>query len=391
MKGGEGRIVLVSGSAGEKFRKEEGVMRRFVFLMSLLFLVFLVTGCMQETKRKVDAERLPKFAKGAKYVGSEACADCHDELVEKFKNNIHAKIADFETKPSMVAKGCEACHGPASRHIDEEDPSLIINPANLKPAQANAICLQCHSSGDLMDWHGSEHDLNNLSCLSCHTIHGEHKVADVRDKLGYRHKYPDEAEKYLLKKPEPELCFTCHKDVLAQTRYPNHHPIKEGKLVCSDCHNPHGSEVSPLLRTDENKNELCLRCHQDKSGPYTFEHAPVVEDCTICHNPHGSVADNLLKQNEPFLCIQCHGLHFHGSITPDTAWLQSHTQPCGKPGFAKNPSEETGDGCKPIVTVATPHAMQKIMTTKCTECHSAIHGSDLPSLAAPGGGSRLTR
>ena len=352
-----------------------GMSRKFSLLLSLCFLVFLVVGCQnaEQIKKSVDRERLPKFAEGATYVGSEACADCHDELAEKFKDNIHAKIADFETKPSMVAKGCEACHGPASKHVEEEDPSFIVNPAKLKPEQANAICLQCHTDGELMDWHGSEHDLNNIACVSCHTIHGEQDKVAARDKLGYRHKYQGDK---LLKKPEPDLCFTCHKDVLAQTRYPNHHPVKEGKLVCSDCHNPHGSEVSPLLRTDENKNELCLQCHQDKSGPYTFEHAPVVEDCTICHTPHGSVADNLLKQNEPYLCIQCHGLHFHSAIKPDTAWLESNNA--------------TG-GPITIMPKENPHSMQKVMTTKCTECHSAIHGSDLPSLATPGGGSRLTR
>jgi len=366
--------------------------KRLIPLMSLL-LLFLVVGCTQmgETKKSVYSERLPKFAKGATYVGSEACADCHEDLVDKFKSNIHAKIADFETKASFTKPGCESCHGPASKHIDEEDPAFIVNPAKVKPSEANAICLQCHSESELMDWHGSEHDLNNVSCVSCHTIHGEQKAAAARDKLGYKHKYVGDK---LLKKPEPELCFTCHKDVLAQTRYPNHHPIKEGKLVCSDCHNPHGSEVSPLLRTDETKNELCLSCHQDKSGPYAFEHAPVTEDCTICHRPHGSIADNLLKQNEPYLCIQCHGLHFHSTITPDAQWLMNNQESGHNcpPGTAWNPSPETGGpGCFPAVTVPEAHAMQKGMTTKCTECHSAIHGSDLPSLSAPGGGSRLTR
>ncbi len=365
--------------------------RNLRWFLCFLFLGFLMVGCMQDVKKKTDAERLPKFAEGATYVGSEACADCHDELVEKFKDNIHAKIADFEVKPSMVSKGCEACHGPASKHVEEEDPSLIVNPAKVKPSEANALCLQCHTDGELMDWHGSEHDLNNIACISCHTVHGEQDKVAARDKLGYRHKYQKDK---LLKKPEPELCFTCHKDVLAQTRYPNHHPVKEGKLVCSDCHNPHGSEVSPLLRTDETKNELCLQCHQDKSGPYVFEHAPVTEDCTICHTPHGSVADNLLKQNEPYLCIQCHGLHFHSTIVPDTQWIIANQEPghdC-PPGTAWNPSPETGGpACVPATTAPDAHAMQKIMTTKCTECHSAIHGSDLPSLAAPGGGSRLTR
>ena len=39
-----------------------------------------------------------------------------------------------------------------------------------------------------------------------------------------------------------------------------------------------------------------------------------------CHDPHGAMANNMLKQNEPFLCLQCHEMHFHaaraGQTTP---------------------------------------------------------------------------
>ena len=345
--------------------------RLLTVLVMALFLVGLgACTSMKEVKEKSVNAKVPVI-EGAKYVGSEACADCHEDLVDSFKDTIHGRIAAFETKPSMEVAGCEACHGPGSKHIDEEDPKYIINPAKLKPVQASAICARCHTGGETMDWRGSEHALNNVSCVKCHTIHGNKDKVAYRDKLGYRHKYVKDA---LLKKPEPELCFTCHKDIMAKTNYPNHHPIKEGKMTCSECHNPHGSAVEPLLRTDERKNELCYKCHADKEGPFAFEHAPVVEDCTICHEPHGTVADNLLKQNEPYLCLQCHGLHFHSAIHPDTAYLQSH-----------------GASGGPTSLAPESHAMQMVMTTRCTECHPAIHGSDLPSLATPGGGSRLTR
>ncbi len=333
-----------------------------VILVVGLFLVgFTACTSMKEVKEKAVNAKIP-VVKGAKYVGSEACADCHEEIVDNFKKTIHGRIAGFEVKPNMVAKGCETCHGPGSKHIDEEDPKYIINPAKLQPAQASAICTRCHSDGETMDWRGSEHALNGVSCVKCHTIHGKKDKLAYRNKLGYRHKHVKDA---LLKKPEPELCYTCHKDIMAKTNYPNHHPVKEGRMTCSDCHNPHGSQVQPLLRTDERKNELCLHCHARYRGPFTFEHAPVVEDCTICHEPHGTVADNLLKQNEPYLCLQCHGIHFHAALQPE-------------PGL-------------PLATAPHKHAAQMAIMTRCTQCHPAIHGSDLPSLSIPGGGSRLTR
>jgi hypothetical protein len=36
-------------------------------------------------------------------------------------------------------------------------------------------------------------------------------------------------------------------------------------------------------------------------------------------------------------------------------------------------------------------AFKRAWTTKCTQCHSRIHGSDLPSQAVPGKGKALTR
>ncbi len=354
-------------------KEEVRMSKRLIPLMSLLFLFFVI-GCTQmgETKKSVYSERLPKFAQGATYVGSEACADCHEELVDKFKSDIHAKIADFEAKASFERSGCESCHGPASKHIDEEDPAFIVNPAKVDPSETNALCLQCHSDGDLMSWHGSTHDMNGIACVKCHTIHGDMDKFAKRGKLGYRHKFTFDKD---LKKPEPELCYQCHKDIMAKTNYPNHHPVKEGKLVCSDCHNPHGSQTQPMLRTDERLNELCFQCHMDKQGPFTFEHAPVVEDCTICHDPHGTVADNLLKQNEPFLCLQCHGIHFHAGLRPDTREVLSKPHVEGKP----------------VKVVPHDDSMQMVIMTRCTQCHPSIHGSDLPSLSVPGGGSRFTK
>ena len=201
------------------------------FLVAMLFLVATLGACtsMKEAKEKAVNAKIP-VVKGAKYVGSEACADCHEDIVNNFKNTIHGRIAAFETKPSMQIDGCEACHGPGSKHIEEEDPAYIINPAKLEPAQASAICSRCHTDGETMDWRGSEHALNDVSCVKCHTIHGNKDKVAYRDKLGYRHKHVKDA---LLKKPEPELCFTCHKDIMAKTNYPNHHPIKEGKMTCS--------------------------------------------------------------------------------------------------------------------------------------------------------------
>ncbi len=325
-------------------------MRRVLSVLSHCFvglaLLVFMSSCvsMSDLKGSSSKTSVPVI-QGAQYVGSESCADCHDEVVDNFSKTIHGRIEAFETKPMGVQKGCESCHGPASKHIDEEDPSKILTfkGRKLTPQEKSAICLQCHRSGDVMDWKGSKHDLSNVACTDCHTVHKN-------------------TGRYSLKKPEPQLCYKCHQKQRGQAYMPSHHPIKEGKMVCTDCHNPHTSANRWMLRTDERINDLCFKCHADKEGPFVFEHAPVVENCVICHEPHGTVANNLLKQNEPFICLQCHHLHFHAGL-----------------------SAHEGYGIGKI------NAIQQVMTTKCTECHSQIHGSNQPSNTRAGMGRRLTR
>lgn len=292
---------------------------------------------------------------GAVRVSDETCYACH-ETMKNFINSIHDRIAHFETKG--IEKGCESCHGPGSKHVETGDPAQILsfNGNDLTSYEKSALCLQCH---DQMNWRYSEHFNHDVSCSNCHSIHAP------------------EAGKLLIKS-ETDLCFDCHQHIKSKTMMPNHHPIWEEqktgrkRMTCGDCHNPHGSPVNGL-NTDERLNDLCLKCHARYQGPFVFEHEPVTEDCCICHDAHGSVADNLLKQNEPFLCLQCHQFHFHA----------------GKIGFEgvvpANPPRN-------YTTINSTYNSWKIAwTTKCTQCHMQIHGSDLPSQSVPGRGEALTR
>jgi DmsE family decaheme c-type cytochrome len=94
------------------------------------------------------------------------------------------------------------------------------------------------------------------------------------------------------------------------------------------------------LRKDTVK-ETCTQCHAEKDGPFLYEHADMNEDCRACHTPHGSVNNNLLVQREPYLCLQCHPTH-------------------------------------PLTGSTTAEKKQAVYT-RCTDCHSQIHGTDLPS------------
>lgn len=283
------------------------------------------------------------------YVGDQTCLECHSELMNNYKMNIHYRVHDFETR-GLSQKGCESCHGPGEEHAKEGDVTKIFSFKTAGPDQASTTCLKCHQSLKSADFNLGDHALNEVGCTACHPIHQGKSLADN----------------------EPGLCLNCHKDIKVESYYPSHHPIREGKMKCSSCHGHHGSLVKNL-KTNERLNDLCFSCHADKRGPFVFEHAPVSEDCMGCHNPHGTAANNLLKQNEPFLCLQCHESHFHaGRVGLTSARTLPSTQ----------------------YTSQNPHGTEgwrRAFLTKCTQCHFKIHGTDDPSQAISGRGKGLVR
>jgi DmsE family decaheme c-type cytochrome len=171
-------------------------------------------------------------------------------------------------------------------------------PAGYEPNTAHdqsEACLNCHKSGLRMRWPGSQHPNNDVTCSNCHSIHTPTDPVRV-------------------KATQPTVCLTCHREKRAEIRKISAHPITVGKMACSDCHNPHGAP-GPHMLAGNTVNETCFLCHADKRGPFLWEHQPVTEDCTNCHTPHGSNITPLLKTRAPFLCDECHNGP-HNSIQP---------------------------------------------------------------------------
>ncbi len=281
-------------------------------------------------------------------VPNDVCAGCHDEIVEAFSQAPHGVY--FSKNSRLADNSCESCHGSAAAHVEDGDPALIINPANHDQSGGKELCLTCHTGHQFGEWSFTAHSAAGVTCADCHTIHGTFAQS--------------------IKKKTPELCYDCHSDVRSASYMPSHHPIAEGKVSCEDCHALHGSQGTAAL--DDPERELCFTCHAEKEGPFVFEHAPVNENCMVCHTPHGSIADNLLKESEPALCLNCHPMHFHATVE-------------GVDGDFTVPLDPSRNG------TSTPDGWKKGFLTKCTQCHTEVHGSDLPSQTISGQGSALTR
>ena len=176
--------------------------------------------------------------------------------------------------------------------------------------------MTCHSGNrNLAFWTSGKHQLNEVTCANCHSIHGE-KLFPSYIGLNPPDKSPTINKFMTTFLPnQAEICWQCHQPIRAANFKPSHHPIIEGKVKCSDCHNPHGA-ITPAMLKQPTINDQCYSCHADKRGPYVFNHPPVEENCATCHNPHGSVHARLLNESAPNLCQDCHD----GSRHPGTVY-----------------------------------------------------------------------
>ena len=251
------------------------ILAESVVILCIILGIFI--GC--STGDYDQAVLTPPLMPGAEYIGSEFCADCHENESKYFNLSEHAAvtidITDEEAEQGQ-AEACETCHGPGSLHVEEMGDKSKIVSAN------------------------------------------------------------------------PETCFSCHLEIKGKFLLQHHHPVPEGKMTCSDCHNLHGSDVratgGEMLFGKEGK---CFTCHKDQKGPFIFEHDAMREGCQVCHNPHGSINDKLLVAGQTTTCIRCHwqpGFNTGSGTLGDTA----------HGGFA-----DIGRGAE------------------CIDCHTAPHGSNI--------------
>jgi DmsE family decaheme c-type cytochrome len=271
--------------------------------------------------------------------GPETCAICHAQAHQTYLASKHSMKGDARTPAANG--GCAACHGDGSEHVKAGGGmgvGGIKNPgsAALAAEEKNALCLTCHESGARIYWQGSSHDRSRVACVECHKVHA------TRDQV-------------LVKQTQAGVCFSCHKDTRADIYRFTSHPLREGWMTCSSCHNAHGS-VGEHELIKNTVNETCYTCHAEKRGPFLWEHPPARENCGECHNPHGANNEAMLKVRGPYLCQQCHMAQFHASGFYDSADLPPNT----------------GN-------------LSRMLGQNCYSCHPKVHGSNHPS------GARFTR
>lgn len=280
-----------------------------------------LTAEAQAKTQKADAA-----VSGATYVGQETCVGCHESVKV---DGLHAMKAD--SKSPAGAKGCESCHGPGSKHADDPEKVKPAQFGKISATEASSFCTSCHTSGEHAFWANSKHEARNVSCQSCHSVHNPKGASQLKEAT------------------QTKLCASCHQAIVNKVNRFNHMPVREDKMQCSSCHNVHGSANVKLLNAGVNIDQSCTSCHQEKRGPFLWEHAPVSNSCVTCHDPHGSNNDRMLVAKQPGICQRCHVSSRHPPTVYDK-FVQQNSQ-----------------------------SANKITGRSCLNCHQLIHGSNSPN------------
>ncbi len=105
----------------------------------------------------------------AGYAGTDTCVLCHDAESKTMTQSRHGQTKDPRSPAATL--GCESCHGPGQKHVDDDAKGNIKRFKQLKPAEVNETCLSCHNRGTHAGWDGSAHAARNLTCTTCHSVH----------------------------------------------------------------------------------------------------------------------------------------------------------------------------------------------------------------------------
>jgi len=242
------------------------------------------------------------------------CAECHATGVD----NRYDQASDaYDTRVAAFTITCEACHGPAARHVaarakgDTTDPAGKLTPLRrLSPSKSIELCAACHAKKHVMKA-GFEPGGDFLA-------HFDPVLLD--DDLNF---YPDGRDKLL---------------VFAYHPFSEGRPHREGGLVCADCHDPHGSGHVADLRLPPEDPGLCAGCHAsiaDRPEPHTHHPAGSAgSHCVRCHMPPGenetlTVTDHRMTVPAPRNTVRfgtpnaCNQAGCHADRTPDWASRQA--------------------------------------------------------------------
>ncbi|MBW1635101.1 MAG: tetratricopeptide repeat protein [Deltaproteobacteria bacterium] len=230
------------------------------------------------------------------------CADCHSTELQK---NYDPKTESYNTSWAEINVGCEACHGPGSKHLAwaelpemarPENDGLLVQTSGINNRQQVESCAPCHSRRSMLgDYKHEQQDLLDT------------EVPRLFEERLY---YPDGQildEVYV------------YGSFVQSKMYAN-------DVRCSDCHNVH------TIKLHQEGNALCSQCHQASvydNETHHFHKQKGEKGDAI----RGSDNEVLFKVGSGAECVQC---HMPGRVYMGNDYRPDHSIRVPRPDLSTN-------------------------------------------------------
>lgn len=243
------------------------------------------------------------------------CADCHSTNLQK---NFNPETFSYNTTWSEIDVSCEACHGPASAHLEwaklpegsrpnNTNTGLPIKTSNLTNAELVNSCARCHSRRTIL----SDYPNSNKELL-------DFMVPQKAIQPFYH------ADGQILDEDYVYTSFTQSKMFSKDVR-------------CSDCHDVHS------VKLKVRGNKLCLDCHQPDLYDTPSHHFHQMPDTNI-NRLIQNTGEPGYEKGEGALCVNC---HMSGRFYMGNDYRRDHSFRIPRPDLT--------------LSIGTPNA--------CNDCH----------------------
>ena len=268
---------------------------------------------------------------------------------------------------------CESCHGPGLQHVQAPDQPGNVPLAHVTLTDSTASCASCHSGAHnsfAEDWATSGHSqvvsatVGNAACASCHDGKGTLVAWGVN------------------------------------THYVEKDSAGSLPVVCSVCHDPHGSPNDAQLRfsitSPDPEQNLCMKCHLRRSEPATGSHGltPHAPQGAVLlgfagYRPAGFAYDTSrvftshASERNPRLCAGCHVNSYSAQdpLTNTTVMstghnflpipcLDANNRPSADTGCAYTTTARTWQACTNSGCHADANAAQSAFTNEVSRLNT---------------------